>query len=211
MPKIQPEAKRMTTKYTCRQHQMRPYECLKNGIHLHFLCEYGDHSINTSESGQNQILVVKHDGYDIRKNKEFIPNFEKHMFILLLREIPSSASPIPDLDPINTEFLRLWPNISSHLHKLSIEMGPQEAGAGDFQALMSSLKANITLTTLNLKGYHRTIQLRRKMLWEAFKVNMLLTTVKLRGNLIMNEGAQALSEGLKINTTLTTLDLLEYS
>ena len=42
---------------------------------------------------------------------------------------------------------------------------------------------------------------------EALKTNLTLTSLELRNNKIGDNGAVALSEALKINPTLTTLDL----
>ncbi|KAI8596729.1 hypothetical protein EDD21DRAFT_419388, partial [Dissophora ornata] len=46
---------------------------------------------------------------------------------------------------------------------------------------------------------------------EALKTNTTLTTLSLQDNSIEKEGALALSEALKTNTTLTTLDLRNNS
>ncbi|KAF9913073.1 hypothetical protein BX616_010179 [Lobosporangium transversale] len=79
-----------------------PLNILKNKLRLHFLCECGGYTANTSESSQNQIHIAKHDGYEVRNSIEFFRKYGKRMLILLqwLKvAIPSSASlaPVPHL------------------------------------------------------------------------------------------------------------------
>ncbi|KAF9434905.1 hypothetical protein BGZ76_007230 [Entomortierella beljakovae] len=100
----------------------------------------------------------------------------------------------------------LKPQRVSHLHKLSLEMIPGEIETNDFRVLVNSLKTNIALVTLNLKG-NKIGNGGALALSEALRTNTTLTTLDLEGNSIGNEGALALSETLKTNTTLVTLNL----
>ncbi|KAF8962806.1 hypothetical protein BGZ46_001105 [Entomortierella lignicola] len=94
----------------------------------------------------------------------------------------------------------------SHLRSLSVEVTARSMDPSASQILVTLVKANAALTTLNLNasriGMEGTLELS-----EALKTNTTLTVLYLRFNLIGNEEAFALSETLKINTTLTTLDL----
>lgn len=71
-----------------------------------------------------------------------------------------------------------------------------------------ALKYNTTLNTLHLSDTYGALgPLGAKALSGALKVNSSLTNLNLRFNQIGASGAQALSDALEINTTLTKLDL----
>jgi Ran GTPase-activating protein (RanGAP) involved in mRNA processing and transport len=71
--------------------------------------------------------------------------------------------------------------------------------------VVSTVLAISTLTTLNLS--FNNIGSHAEALSEALKTNSTLATLELRGNKIEDDGAKALSEPLKTNSTLATLDL----
>ncbi|KAF9108063.1 hypothetical protein BGX27_008491 [Mortierella sp. AM989] len=60
-----------------------PIKVLENKFRLHFLCECGDHTMNSSKSSQNQIHTARHEGYEIRDSTEFFSKYGKYMLILL--------------------------------------------------------------------------------------------------------------------------------
>ncbi|KAF9176809.1 hypothetical protein BGZ51_009621 [Haplosporangium sp. Z 767] len=101
---------------------------------------------------------------------------------------------------------RFQPKKSSHLCKLSFEIVAISIGGKEFGILAEALKANSTLTTLNLK-WDSIGDNGAQALSEALKANSTLTILSLERNSIESNGAQALSEALKANSTLTTLDL----
>ncbi|KAF9419435.1 hypothetical protein BGZ76_004246 [Entomortierella beljakovae] len=65
------------------QSNWNPLRILENKFRLHFLCECGDHTVETCKSGHNQIHIAKHEGYDIRNATEFYRKFGKYILILL--------------------------------------------------------------------------------------------------------------------------------
>ncbi|KAF8943363.1 hypothetical protein BGZ46_006534, partial [Entomortierella lignicola] len=48
-----------------------PTRILENKFRLHFLCECGDHTVESSKSLDNQIHIAKHEGYEIKDGTEF--------------------------------------------------------------------------------------------------------------------------------------------
>ncbi|KAG0077399.1 hypothetical protein BGZ93_003712, partial [Podila epicladia] len=71
--------------------------------------------------------------------------------------------------------------------------------------VVSGVLAIPALTTLNLSS--NNIRFHAQALSEALKTNSTLVTLELRGNMLGDDGAQALSEALKANSSLATLDL----
>ncbi|KAF9208864.1 hypothetical protein BGZ49_007297 [Haplosporangium sp. Z 27] len=102
---------------------------------------------------------------------------------------------------------------SPYLPKISFEMIPLKIGASNFRELVNSLKTNATLTTLNLgsRSFENRITRLSKAMWKgvtAYDLSAFIRDFERSGrNLIGNEGALALSEALKINATLITLNL----
>ncbi|KAF9952495.1 hypothetical protein BGZ70_000587 [Mortierella alpina] len=76
--------------------------------------------------------------------------------------------------------------------------------------VLSTIMANSTLTTLNLKPKSMGDD-EVRVLAEALKTNSTLSTLKLEVNSIGFKGAQALSEALKANSTLRDLYLWDNS
>ncbi|KAF9928709.1 hypothetical protein BGZ67_006820, partial [Mortierella alpina] len=77
------------------------------------------------------------------------------------------------------------------------------------QELAVALKTNSILTTL---VFHNSIESDgMKVLAEALKINKTLTNLNLQGNAIGVNGERALAEALKINKTLTNLNLQDNS
>ncbi|KAF9914234.1 hypothetical protein BX616_008693 [Lobosporangium transversale] len=60
-----------------------PMNVLRNKFRLHFLCECGEHTVNTSKSSHNQIHIAKHDGYEIQDSRELFHKYGKYILILL--------------------------------------------------------------------------------------------------------------------------------
>ncbi|KAF8982665.1 hypothetical protein BGZ46_000848 [Entomortierella lignicola] len=60
-----------------------PTRILENKFRLHFLCECGDHTIESSKSSENQIHLAKHKGYEIKDGVEFFKKYGKYMLILM--------------------------------------------------------------------------------------------------------------------------------
>ncbi|CAE7246122.1 Nlrc3 [Symbiodinium sp. CCMP2592] len=75
-----------------------------------------------------------------------------------------------------------------------------------WKALADMLKANATVSTLNL-GFNGIGAESLEALAAAVATNGTLTTIDLRGNDIGSEGCKALGQALKTNDTLTTIDL----
>ena len=69
------------------------------------------------------------------------------------------------------------------------------------RALSEALKVNTTLTALNLKS----VQQQQNKAQQPHRANIDEKNTAV--NMIQDEGARALSEALKVNTTLTTLNL----
>ncbi|KAF9205871.1 hypothetical protein BGZ49_003388 [Haplosporangium sp. Z 27] len=98
----------------------------------------------------------------------------------------------------------------SHLRSLSVEVTPQSMDPSTFQILVTVVKANTALITLDLNA-SRIAKEGFLALVDALKTNTTLTTLDLSDNSIGNEGALALSGTLKANTILTTLNLSDNS
>ncbi|KAG0301124.1 hypothetical protein BGZ98_008602 [Dissophora globulifera] len=116
---------------------------------------------------------------------------------------------------------------------ITLDLEGNSIGDNGAQALSEALKINLTLTTLNLNynsiGFEGTLALLLaqrldstltinldnnpikestvQALSEALKINSTLTTLSLGFNAIGANGAQMLSEVLKVNLTLTALNL----
>ncbi|KAF9205872.1 hypothetical protein BGZ49_003389 [Haplosporangium sp. Z 27] len=60
-----------------------PTRILENKFRLHFLCEYGDHTMEASKGNENQIHIAKHEGYEIKNDTEFYKKYGKYMLILM--------------------------------------------------------------------------------------------------------------------------------
>ncbi|KAF9205873.1 hypothetical protein BGZ49_003390 [Haplosporangium sp. Z 27] len=56
---------------------------LENKFRLHFLCEFGDHTMEESKSNENQIHIARHEGYEIKNDTEFYKKYGKYMLILM--------------------------------------------------------------------------------------------------------------------------------
>ncbi|KAF9350472.1 hypothetical protein BGX26_011346 [Mortierella sp. AD094] len=84
-----------------------PKNILENKFRLHFLCECGDHTMKTSERGQNQIHIARHEGYEIRNGTEFFCKYGKYMLILMralklgMHSVDKSAPLIPIRNPLD--------------------------------------------------------------------------------------------------------------
>ncbi|KAF9409417.1 hypothetical protein BGZ76_005690, partial [Entomortierella beljakovae] len=65
------------------QSNWNPLRILENKFRLHFLCECGEHTMDTNMDGQNQIHIAKHEGYEIRDATEFYRKYGKYILILL--------------------------------------------------------------------------------------------------------------------------------
>ncbi|KAF8972392.1 hypothetical protein BGZ46_010123 [Entomortierella lignicola] len=77
-----------------------PIRILENKFRLHFLCEFGDHTMEASKSKENQIHIGKHDGYEIKNDTEFYKMYGKYMLILmqsLKLEMKSADISIPHI------------------------------------------------------------------------------------------------------------------
>ncbi|ORZ23721.1 hypothetical protein BCR41DRAFT_349030 [Lobosporangium transversale] len=79
-----------------------PMNILRKKFRLHFLCECGDHTVETGKSSQNQTHFAKHEGYIVRNSTEFFQKYGKYMAILLQClsvGVPLAAplGPVPDL------------------------------------------------------------------------------------------------------------------
>ncbi|OAQ25001.1 RNI-like protein [Linnemannia elongata AG-77] len=108
------------------------------------------------------------------------------------------------------EFGMLVEAIKANSTLTTLDLGDNSVGDNGAQALSEALKTNSTLTTLNLL-YNSIGSNGAVALSKALKTNSTLTTLNLGGYLIGDNGAQALSEALKTNSTLTTLNLLYNS
>ena len=78
-------------------------------------------------------------------------------------------------------------------------------GAEGARLMSEALKTNTTLTTLNLSCEQG--KTKRQCEWHDDVVQMQHNTTQQTGNRIGAEGAGLMSEALKTNTTLTTLNL----
>ncbi|ORZ23689.1 hypothetical protein BCR41DRAFT_368843 [Lobosporangium transversale] len=79
-----------------------PMNILRKKFRLHFLCECGDHTVETGKSSQNQIHFAKHEGYIVRNSTEFFQKYGKYMAILLQclsvgMPLAASLGSVPDL------------------------------------------------------------------------------------------------------------------
>ncbi|KAF9915401.1 hypothetical protein BX616_006225 [Lobosporangium transversale] len=72
-------------------------DVLKNKIRLHFLCEGEERAEKASGSGQNQIHIAKHEGYEVQNVTEFFRKYGMYIFILLQRLKLGTSS----LTPVN--------------------------------------------------------------------------------------------------------------
>ncbi|KAF9584330.1 hypothetical protein BGW38_006840 [Lunasporangiospora selenospora] len=108
----------------------------------------------------------------------------------------------------NIDFLGMSPNTSTHASKISCELKLRatEGGRTDIGIITKALKANSTLTTLDLNDKNIGVD-GATVLAEALRINSTLTTLELYKNNIGVDGAKALAEALMINSTLTTLNL----
>ncbi|KAF8966210.1 hypothetical protein BGZ46_000402 [Entomortierella lignicola] len=73
-----------------------PTRILENKLRLHFLCECGDHTIESSKSSKNQIHLAKHEGYGIKDGVESFKKYGKYMLILM-RALKSGMSSMPHI------------------------------------------------------------------------------------------------------------------
>jgi len=88
----------------------------------------------------------------------------------------------------------------------SLDLGGNQIGPAEAQALATALKTNITLKSLNL--YDNKIGPAGALaIATALKTNTTLTSLNLGSNQIGTAGAIAIATALKANTTLTSLDL----
>ncbi|KAF9201931.1 hypothetical protein BGZ59_002435, partial [Podila verticillata] len=119
-------------------------------------------------------------------------------------------SELPNMKKIHIvlpqEFVKILSFRPAHPHKLSFELLTGRLGEKEFGILAKTLRANSTLTILNLQSNSIGAN-GAQALAEALKTNSTLTTLNLDNNLIGDNGAQALAEVLKTNSTLTTLNL----
>ncbi|KAF9355426.1 hypothetical protein BGX26_006576 [Mortierella sp. AD094] len=97
-------------------------------------------------------------------------------------------------------------SLKTNVTLTTLELRGNQIGDEGALALSETLKTNTTLTTLDLES-NRIQKEGALALSEALKTNTTLTTLNLQSNEIKNEGAQALSEAVKTYTTLTTLYL----
>ncbi|KAG0276703.1 hypothetical protein BGZ95_007167 [Linnemannia exigua] len=108
------------------------------------------------------------------------------------------------------ELSSLQPERLSFPAKLSFEVvssqGGSEFGMEQLKRLADILKANVTLTILNLNN-NSIEENGAVVLSEAIKTNSTLITLNLTTNSIGENGTVALSEALKTNSTLITLSL----
>jgi hypothetical protein len=80
-----------------------------------------------------------------------------------------------------------------------------EENSGEFALLAEALGGNTTLIKLEVIGYLGEVG--AAAIADALRVNTTLTELNLRGNDVGEEGAKALADALKVNTTLTELDI----
>ncbi|KAF8985335.1 hypothetical protein BGZ46_004900, partial [Entomortierella lignicola] len=129
-----------------------PTRVLENKFRLHFLCECGDHTMETSKSMENQIHIAKHEGYEIKNGTEFYKKYGKYMLILMralrlgLRsvDIPLAHIPLPKLldagIDYSIEYMEALSNNNPVLNNINTIDDYEELGGVDLRQLDTFLR-----------------------------------------------------------------------
>ena len=96
--------------------------------------------------------------------------------------------------------------LAGELTHLTISTGYERLGDEDVKALSEAIKANGSLTSLDLHANHIGDE-GCKAVAEALVVNVSLTELVLCGNNIGDAGASAIAKALEVNGSLRTLEL----
>ncbi|KAG0041438.1 hypothetical protein BGZ83_001798, partial [Gryganskiella cystojenkinii] len=125
-----------------------------------------------------------------------------------IRENPNMREIHYVLPPDVTKIISFEPKKSSHTCKLTFDIHPSHGSIGEkvVRVLAEALKTDMSLTSLNLE-FNSIRDSEAQALGEALKTNTTLTSLILRSNSIGSTGCQALGKALKTNTSMTFLDL----
>ena len=93
------------------------------------------------------------------------------------------------------------------LDDMTLEPEPEDWFEASLSTLFLALRVNTSLTSLSLFGWISIGTEEHSSLSQALKVNASLASLDLRYNAIDDKGANSLSQALRVNTFLTSLDL----
>ncbi|KAF8963701.1 hypothetical protein BGZ46_000918 [Entomortierella lignicola] len=129
-----------------------PTRILENKFRLHFLCECGNHAMESSKNKERQIHLVKHEGYEIKDSTEFFKKYGKYILILMqalktgMRSLDVSMPHIPTLSGVGIDYS------ISYMEALSVDNPSlsgittiedyEELGGADLRQLVKFLRVN---------------------------------------------------------------------